>query len=512
MSASSTPSAAPTHRASLSGGSTPGPQTPRDHWVPDAGALECSTCALPWTRTFRRHHCRMCGRVVCGPCSPHKAAVEGYGDKVARVCCECWCERERRERGLGEAELLALLRRAVEPTNRSTVLKASLLHDMVVIEEEIAEAERQWTERMRQTIEQHEAEDAMSLHLLRAEQQKKREAREAAEDVLREERTYKFNLIGQQAAVIHDRLSELRSSSGTAVTVVKYERDMKEINPWLVRVLLVTPTNRSASATTPPAASAATDAVQPHLLALSSFIYPNPSVENPHPSRFSHKQLRWFTLRSIDQLASLRSSDVKVSGVAYRALTLTFKQQQSPQAANGAKDGPVAEHIGVGQMLKRVSGKEDNEESVTLLFVDPTNQAALDAIHAYYFDSASDGAEDGAVAAESSVDVEKADELEKLWQWDSQAELQHTLRLHMKAQQEHTKALLQLLHAYHADMRTAVQWTEAHHAELLTKLYSLFAPDGSVFPGTKGEAWKALGFQGDDPTTGTKLESLSQVR
>ena len=403
-----------------------------------------------------------------------------------------------------------MLRRAVEPASRSTVTKANLLHDMVLIEEEIAEAERQWTERMRLTAEQHEAEDAISLHLSPAEQQQRREAREAAEDVVREERTYKFNLIGQQAAAIHDKLSEWRTSSGTVMTVVKYEKEMmKEIHPWLVRVLLVTPaTHRTAPASAP---SSSTVAPQPHLLALSSFIYPNPSVESPHPSRFNHKQLRWHTLRTIDQLASLRLSSVRVNGVSYKALTLNFQPQQAAQMANGAKDSVVAGNINVGQVLKRVSGQGESEESVTLLFVDPTNQAALEAVHSYFFAASASGHVEEDRPVEHTVEDEKAEEMEKMWEWDSQAELQHTLRLHMKHQQDKTKQLLQLLHAYHTDMRTPVRWTEAQHAELLTRLYSLFAPPSSPFPGTKGEGWKALGFQGEDPTTDFRGMGLLSV-
>ena len=512
MSSSSAPTGAgtgtPPRRLSLSTGAGTGPLS-RDQWVPDAGAPECSTCAQTFTRVFRRHHCRQCGRVVCGLCSPNRAAVDGYGDKPARVCCECWCERERRERGVGEHELLALLRQAVEPANRSTVAKANLLHDMAVIEEEIAEGERLWTERMRETAELHEAEDATSLHLSPAEQQQRRETREAAEDVAREERTYKFNLIGQQAAGIHDKLSEWRTSSGTAMTVVKYEKDMREIHPWLVRVLLVTPATARTTAASAPSPSTA--AVPPHLLALSSFIYPNPSVESPHPSRFSHKQLRWHTLRTIDQLASLRPSTMKVSGVSYKALTLCFQPQQSAQVANGAKDTLAAANLNVGQVLmKKVSGKDESDENITLLFVDPANQASLDAVHSYFFAAASGNVE-GDTPLEKTVDDERADEMEKMWQWDSQAELQHTLRLHMKHHQDKTKQLLQLLHAYHTDMRTPVQWTEAQHAEQLTRLYSLFAPPSSPFPGTKGEAWKALGFQGEDPTTDFRGMGLLSV-
>ncbi|KAK9448844.1 uncharacterized protein V1518DRAFT_427987 [Limtongia smithiae] len=38
-------------------------------WQPDATVDACPICGLQFTLLFRRHHCRICGRVVCGPCS-----------------------------------------------------------------------------------------------------------------------------------------------------------------------------------------------------------------------------------------------------------------------------------------------------------------------------------------------------------------------------------------------------------------------------------------------------------
>lgn len=37
----------------------------------------------------RRHHCRRCGRVVCGTCSQQNHVVEGYGRNPVRVCGVC---------------------------------------------------------------------------------------------------------------------------------------------------------------------------------------------------------------------------------------------------------------------------------------------------------------------------------------------------------------------------------------------------------------------------------------
>ena len=39
-------------------------------WVPDHEAKECMICSRKFTLITRRHHCRRCGKVVCGICAP----------------------------------------------------------------------------------------------------------------------------------------------------------------------------------------------------------------------------------------------------------------------------------------------------------------------------------------------------------------------------------------------------------------------------------------------------------
>lgn len=38
-------------------------------WVPDFKALSCMRCQQTFTILRRRHHCRLCGSVVCATCS-----------------------------------------------------------------------------------------------------------------------------------------------------------------------------------------------------------------------------------------------------------------------------------------------------------------------------------------------------------------------------------------------------------------------------------------------------------
>lgn len=59
-------------------------------WQPDSEAPSCMCCKTSVGR-FSRHHCRNCGRVVCGGCSALKAVIPaiGYKDSPVKVCNDC---------------------------------------------------------------------------------------------------------------------------------------------------------------------------------------------------------------------------------------------------------------------------------------------------------------------------------------------------------------------------------------------------------------------------------------
>ncbi|GAB6018414.1 Pleckstrin y domain-containing F member 1 [Chamberlinius hualienensis] len=60
-------------------------------WVPDAEASVCMHCKkTPFTMISRRHHCRKCGLVVCGPCSNKKFLLPNQSSKPLRVCLTCY--------------------------------------------------------------------------------------------------------------------------------------------------------------------------------------------------------------------------------------------------------------------------------------------------------------------------------------------------------------------------------------------------------------------------------------
>ncbi|OQO14211.1 hypothetical protein B0A48_01087 [Cryoendolithus antarcticus] len=71
-------------------------------WQPDAEVTKCPVCEQEFSWRFRKHHCRKCGRVVCGDCSPHMITIPReyivkapgeimrvQGAQQVRVCKPC---------------------------------------------------------------------------------------------------------------------------------------------------------------------------------------------------------------------------------------------------------------------------------------------------------------------------------------------------------------------------------------------------------------------------------------
>jgi hypothetical protein len=62
-------------------------------WVPDGEASVCMRCKKSqFTLINRRHHCRKCGAVVCGPCSNKRFLLPNQSSKPLRVCLHCFGE------------------------------------------------------------------------------------------------------------------------------------------------------------------------------------------------------------------------------------------------------------------------------------------------------------------------------------------------------------------------------------------------------------------------------------
>ena len=59
-------------------------------WMADKDASHCVICAKQFGRIKnRRHHCRHCGRLVCGMCSSRKHVLRS-GEESKRVCDDCF--------------------------------------------------------------------------------------------------------------------------------------------------------------------------------------------------------------------------------------------------------------------------------------------------------------------------------------------------------------------------------------------------------------------------------------
>nr|XP_061812943.1 FYVE, RhoGEF and PH domain-containing protein 4-like [Nerophis lumbriciformis] len=66
-----------------------GKRAPR--WIRDNEVTMCMKCKESFNAlTRRRHHCRACGYVVCWKCSDNKVALEYDGNKVNKVCRDCF--------------------------------------------------------------------------------------------------------------------------------------------------------------------------------------------------------------------------------------------------------------------------------------------------------------------------------------------------------------------------------------------------------------------------------------
>ena len=70
---------------------------PSAEFVEDAEAPTCEDCGTEFGRITRKHHCRSCGHVFCGPCSRERyplidpqASKRHQKDSCVRVCNECY--------------------------------------------------------------------------------------------------------------------------------------------------------------------------------------------------------------------------------------------------------------------------------------------------------------------------------------------------------------------------------------------------------------------------------------
>lgn len=66
-------------------------------WIPNEQTNGCMLCGKAFGVFRRKHHCRSCGGLVCGKCSPEKHYVHGYKDQRVRVCKTCAAIKVKRQ-------------------------------------------------------------------------------------------------------------------------------------------------------------------------------------------------------------------------------------------------------------------------------------------------------------------------------------------------------------------------------------------------------------------------------
>jgi hypothetical protein len=55
----------------------------------DGSSQRCTICACKFTMIRRRHHCRRCGILVCGPCSTKRICLKRRSNEKVRACDRC---------------------------------------------------------------------------------------------------------------------------------------------------------------------------------------------------------------------------------------------------------------------------------------------------------------------------------------------------------------------------------------------------------------------------------------
>lgn len=58
----------------------------RSHWVPKSSRSSCSNCRRSFRLWAGKHHCRLCGEIVCGACSTKRILFQS---KSVRTCDDC---------------------------------------------------------------------------------------------------------------------------------------------------------------------------------------------------------------------------------------------------------------------------------------------------------------------------------------------------------------------------------------------------------------------------------------
>ncbi|XP_033845454.1 FYVE, RhoGEF and PH domain-containing protein 6 [Periophthalmus magnuspinnatus] len=95
-------------------------------WIPDLRATMCMICTCEFTLTWRRHHCRACGKVVCQACSTNKYYLEYLKNQPARVCDQCFAILQENKDRCASASISPIKAGAFSFTRKQKKIPAAL--------------------------------------------------------------------------------------------------------------------------------------------------------------------------------------------------------------------------------------------------------------------------------------------------------------------------------------------------------------------------------------------------
>uniref|UniRef100_A0A7N6B502 FYVE, RhoGEF and PH domain containing 6 n=1 Tax=Anabas testudineus TaxID=64144 RepID=A0A7N6B502_ANATE len=95
-------------------------------WIPDLRATMCMICTCEFTLTWRRHHCRACGKVVCQACSTNKYYLEYLKNQPARVCDHCFAKLQENSKKQRFKLILSALSNAFSFSRKQKKIPAAL--------------------------------------------------------------------------------------------------------------------------------------------------------------------------------------------------------------------------------------------------------------------------------------------------------------------------------------------------------------------------------------------------
>jgi hypothetical protein len=96
-------------------------------WEDDA-QTSCSICAATFTVLRRRHHCRLCGALVCGSCSPHTIMLKDFVGPQ-RMCVSCFQGRRALEMNQERRRNFLLQQHQQQGTTMSSTTAAASSND-----------------------------------------------------------------------------------------------------------------------------------------------------------------------------------------------------------------------------------------------------------------------------------------------------------------------------------------------------------------------------------------------